>query len=126
MQAGQWSLPQVCHHLDKSLQWSMRPGPFPPATPEQQASTPRLLEILASGKLPVGIQAPDHMLPPPDAGDAAIEAFLATLERYDRYTGVLAPHRLFGQRSKEVLRALAGIHCAHHLSHLVPATGSNG
>ena len=125
--AGQWSLPQACHHLNQSLQWSMRPGPFPPDTPEQQASTPRLRQILESGTLPTGIQAPDHMQPPPDAADAAIDAFLATLKRYDEHQGELAPHRLFGRLDRDELRQLARIHCAHHLSHLVPATsaGSN-
>ena len=126
VKTAQWSLPQVCHHLDQSLQWSMRPGPFPPDTPEQQASTPRVQQILASGKLPDGIQTADHMLPAPDAGDTAIDSFLATLKRYEAYQGELAPHRLFGRLSRDQLRQLARIHCAHHLSHLVPAAGSNG
>jgi hypothetical protein len=119
--AGQWSLPQVCHHLNQSLQWSLRPGPFPPDSPEQQASTPRLQQIFESGRLPAGIQAPDHMLPPTDASDAAIDAFLTTLKRYDDHQGELAPHRLFGHRTRDELRRLVRIHCAHHLSHLVPA-----
>jgi hypothetical protein len=127
VKAGQWSLPQACHHLNQSLQWSMRPGPFPPDTPEQQASTPRLQQIMASGQLPIGIQAPDHMQPPPNASDAVIDEFLATLKRYGEHPGELAPHRLFGRRSRDELRQLVRIHCAHHLSHLVPAAnaGSN-
>jgi hypothetical protein len=126
VKAAQWSLPQTSHHLDLSLRWSMRPGPFPAETPEQQASTPRLQQILASGRLPDGIQTADHMLPALDAGDAAIDSFLATLKRYGEYEGELAPHRLFGRRSRDELRQLVRIHCAHHLSHLVPAAGSNG
>jgi hypothetical protein len=121
---GAWTLPQACHHLNESLKWSMRPGPFPPNTPEQEASTPRFEQILASGRLPDGLPGPEAMMPPPDAGDAAVDAFLDTLERYDAYDGPLAPHRLFGHRSRDELRQLARIHCAHHLSHLVPATAT--
>src|SRR5205085_6426867 len=108
-QSGQWSLPQVCHHLTQSLNWSMRPGPFPPDTPEQQASTPRLEQILASGRLPDGLQAPDHMQPPLDAGDAAVDTFLTTLKQYAQYEGELAPHRLFGRRSRDVIHRLVRI-----------------
>ena len=127
VQSGRWSLPQVCHHLTQSLNWSMRPGPFSPDTPEQEASTPRLEQILQSGRLPDGIPAPDHMQPPPDAGDAAIDTLLDTLRRYGEHQGELAPHRLFGTRSRDVIHRLVRIHCAHHLSHLAPAsTTTNG
>jgi hypothetical protein len=118
---GRWSLAQVCSHLEQSLQFAMRPGPFPADSPEQQASTERFEQVLASGRLPDGIPAPEKMVPPPDAGEQAIDSFLATLKRYAEYQGPLAPHRLFGTRDREDLRRLVRIHCAHHLSHLVPA-----
>jgi hypothetical protein len=119
---GQWSLAQVCNHLNQSLQYSMRPGPFPADTPEQAARGELFRQILASGRLPEGIPAPESMVPPPDAGDEAVDAFLATAKRYAGFEGQVAPHRIFGTRDQQDLRRLARIHCAHHLSHLVPAT----
>jgi hypothetical protein len=53
-QAGSWSLPQVCVHLDRAVQYRMQPGPFAPETPEQTARKSLLPGILASGKLPKG------------------------------------------------------------------------
>ncbi|MEO6434293.1 MAG: DUF1569 domain-containing protein [Tepidisphaeraceae bacterium] len=119
-QAGSWSLPQMCYHLDKAVQARMHPGPFPPNTPEQDARRDVVRQVLATGKLPPGIQAPDPMLPPADMSDEAIEAFLATMEKFKHFPGPIAPHRLFGHLSDPDARRLNLIHCAHHLSYLTP------
>ena len=121
-QAGAWSLAQICCHLDKSVQSRMQPGPFPPTTPEQAARRDQFLQVLSSGRLPDGLPAPDTMMPPPACGDDAIDAFLATLERFKRFPGPIAPHRLFGQLADADARKLNLIHCAHHLSYLTPTT----
>jgi hypothetical protein len=120
VQHGGWSLPQMCAHLDKSVQSRMRPGPFPPNTPEQDAREPQFRGILVSGRLPDGIAAPDTMMPPPQCGEDAIDALLATLTTFKRFPGPIAPHRLFGQLSDADARRLNLIHCAHHLSYLTP------
>lgn len=119
-QAGGWSLPQMCAHLDKSVQFRMQPGPFPPTTPEQKARASQLRKTLASGRLPDGIVAPDPMMPPADCGDEAIDAFIATLTRFKTFPGPIAPHRIFGELSDADARRLNLIHCAHHLSYLTP------
>ena len=119
-QAGAWSLPQICCHLDKSMQYRMRPGPHEPTTPEQAARHDQLRQILASGRLPDGQTAPDFMTPPTDCGDDAIDAFLARLEQFKNFPGPIAPHRLFGQLSDADARTINLIHCAHHLSYLTP------
>lgn len=119
-QAGAWSLAQMCAHLDKSVQFRMQPGPFPPNTPEQDGRQEQFRGIMASGRLPDGISAPDTMMPPPDCGDEAIDAFIATLTKFKSFPGPIAPHRLFGQLSDPDARRLNLIHCAHHLSYLTP------
>jgi hypothetical protein len=121
-QAGAWSLPQVCYHLDKATQLRMQPGPFPPTTAEQAARREQLHNVLATGRLPEGLQAPSPMQPPPGCGDAAIDAFIVTLERFANFPGPIAPHRLFGQLIDADARRMNRIHCAHHLSHLTPTT----
>ena len=123
-QAGAWSLPQMCAHLDKAVQFRMQPGPFAPDTPEQIEKKRQIPGILAAGKLPDGIPAPEPMLPPADCGEASIDAFVVTIERYKSFPGPTAPHRIFGQLAEPDARRLNLIHCAHHLSYLTPtATG---
>ncbi len=119
-QGGAWSLPQICAHLDKAVQFRMQPGPFTPDTPEQAKRKAEIPGILASEKLPEGLKAPDAMLPPAACGDESIDAFLATIERYKRFPGPTAPHRFFGHLAEPDARKLNLIHCAHHLSHLTP------
>ena len=117
---GSWSLAQVCWHLETAIRMRMVPGPFPPDTSEQLSRKPKLREILAVGKLPSGIEAPTPAIPPADANDSAIDALIATLKRFDSFSGEIAPHRIFGHLSDADARRLNLIHCAHHLSYLVP------
>ncbi|HEX3358858.1 MAG TPA: DUF1569 domain-containing protein [Tepidisphaeraceae bacterium] len=119
-QLGNWSLAKTCWHLETAIRLRMVPGPFPPNTPEQNATRPRLEEILSSGQLPSGIQAPDPAVPPADAADASIDTLLATIDRFDSYKEPFAPHRIFGNLTDAEVRKLNLIHCAHHLSYLVP------
>ena len=76
--------------------------------------------MLASGKIPDGLISPDAMTPPADTPDSAVDDFLTTLKRFEAYRGELAPHRLFGNMSDADRRRHQLIHCAHHLSFLVP------
>lgn len=119
-QTGGWSLPQICWHLNQTMQARMRPGPYEPDSPEQLARKPLVERIMASGELPKGIVAPPIVSPPADAGEEAVDACLATLELLKTHKG-FAPHRLFGTLPDEVARTQNLIHVAHHLSHLVPA-----
>ena len=122
--AGQWSLEQACRHLDQSMQFAMRPGPHPANTPDQDANWPKFDAIVASGVLPSGIPAPAHVTPPAECDAAAIDGFLETLRRFEAFPGPYGPHRLFGNLTREQVQRLALIHCAHHLSHLVPSAAT--
>jgi hypothetical protein len=121
IKTGNWTLAQACWHLNFALRYFMSPGPHAevPATAENRQ---RLEAILSGGKIPGGIQSPDQAVPPPTAGDADIEAFIATLARFKTFNGPFAPHRLFGKLTLEQGRKLALTHSAHHLSYLVPTT----
>ena len=123
-QTGGWSLPQICWHLNQTMQGRMRPGPFEPDSAEQIARRSTVEEILASGELPKGIVAPPTVSPPADAGDEAIDACLATLERFKAFQGNFAPHRLFGTLPNEITHRQNLIHVAHHLSHLIPTSAT--
>jgi len=116
---GQWTLAQICSHLDMALTYAMS-GTKTPNTPEQDAARPRLDNVLASGQLPAGIQGPPQLMPPPDVPDAAIDSFIATAKRFAAFPGPFGPHRRFGNIGDDVIRRLVLIHAAHHLSHFVP------
>jgi hypothetical protein len=119
-QLGKWSLARTCRHLETAIRLRMVPGPFPANTPEQEANRVKLDGLLTNGRLPSGIDAPPQAIPPEDAGDASIDALLATIDRFESFNGPIAPHRIFGHLSDGEARKLNLIHCAHHLSHLVP------
>jgi hypothetical protein len=120
VRCGNWSLAQICWHLNMAMRSAMRPGPHAADTPQQLAMRPRLESILASGKLPFAVQAPEQAVPPAECTDAAINEFLATLRAIKTFPGPFAPHRLFGSITGDELRRFNLIHCAHHLSHLIP------
>jgi hypothetical protein len=119
---GNWTLAQVCRHLDIAMTNAMRPGPYPENTPIQNQNRPALEDILETGMLPEGIPATAEGVPPADAPESAIDNFLVTLKKYEAHTDAYAPHRLFGDMKRFEARKLALIHCAHHLSHLLPTT----
>jgi hypothetical protein len=122
-QVGSWSLPQMAWHLNQAVQSRMKPGPHAADTPEQVARKPLLQHVLAmNGYLPDGISTPDSMSPPANVPESVIDDLIASLRQLKAYRGEIAPHRLFGQIPDAEARRLNLIHCAHHLSYLVPTT----
>jgi hypothetical protein len=117
---GNWSLPQICWHLNRAMTFSMRPGPHP-APPVDPAAAERLHYMLKTGRPPDGIQAPDIAIPPAEVPEPAIDEFLATLETLKNFKGEFAPHRLFGVVSRDDYYRLHLLHSAHHLGFLIPA-----
>jgi hypothetical protein len=121
-QAGNWSLAQVCWHLNKAVRFSMRPGPHEPV----RGGIMRWLllrAVLTVQRIPAGAYAPERITPGKDVPDAAIDEFLATLEELKNYKGEFAPHPRLGKMSRGSFIKLHLIHCAHHLGFLTPTTG---
>jgi Protein of unknown function (DUF1569) len=118
--AGNWSLEQVCFHLNVAMNNTMRPGPHAPVevSPELKA---RLANLLATGQMPGGLKGPEIANPPENVPDGTIDQFLATLEKLKTFKGPYAPHRLFGEISTSEFSKLHLMHSAHHLGHIVPA-----
>ncbi len=119
-QSGNWSLQQICWHLAKALRSSMRPGPHDPVE-TGIVKKMQLRAILMAGRIPSGIKSPEHVVPPPDVPESAIDDFLTALEELKQFKGDFAPHRMLGNVGHEDFIRLHLIHCAHHLSHLRPA-----
>src|SRR5262249_44277094 len=114
-----WSLAQACWHLDRTMQLALVEY-FPvPLTSEQRAMRPVLDHILETAEMPQAV-APAHVTPSMNVSDSAIDDFLATLRRFFGYPGPYTPPRVFGFVNEDDMRKLTLIHCAHHLSHLLP------
>jgi hypothetical protein len=119
-QAGAWNLPMICWHLAKATEFSMRPGPFPELTLQQLGAKPMLSAVLASGRLPIGISAPEGFVPSADAADSEVDHLIVAMEKAESFEGPFAPHRVFGTLTNAEARQLRLFHCAHHLSYLTP------
>jgi hypothetical protein len=117
-QAGSWTLPQICWHLNVVItRWTTTgPQSIPALLPNHREV---LAQILATETLPK-LNAPEVIIPPATATDADIDAFLESLERFKSFRGPFPAHRLFGEIPFDDFMRLHYIHASHHLSHLIP------
>lgn len=118
-QLGNWSLAQIAWHLNKAFEFQLD-TPVADPTDEQRSFRPAMEKSFAVGSLPTGLKTPDVALPPSSAGDGDIDALLAMLGRVAAHDKP-AQHRRFGPLTADEFRRLSLLHCAHHLSYLVPA-----
>ena len=123
VQVGNWNLPQICRHLTIGTNNAAKPATAP-ATPEQTAARSTLENVLSTGKIPSGLQAPAPALPPADCTDADIDAFIATVQKVRDYAEPSAAHPRFGPLTPAEFKKVVLAHMAHHLSHLVPVAGN--
>jgi hypothetical protein len=117
-QAGEWSLPQACWHLNKAIRFSMNPPPQVKMTKPGLIRKMQLMAILIVGRIPAGAHAPEKITPTKDVPESAIDEFLVTLNDLNNFKGEFAPNPLFGQLSRGRYMRLHLVHCAHHLGFL--------
>ena len=117
-QLGNWTLPQVCRHLTIAINNTARPA-VDGATPEQTAMRPTLEKVLATGKIPAGLQSPEKAIPPTDCNEADIDALIAALAKVKAYAEPSAAHPRFGPLTLDEFQQITLAHAAHHLSHLI-------
>ncbi len=120
---GNWTLGQTCEHLGIFFRGCL--DGFTQRAPWYTRPFGGLIlrRVLRSGRMPTGVKVPADWLPGPPTGDdrAAVEHLVALLARFEQHAGPLHPSPLFGPLSRETWARLHLIHCAHHLSFLVPA-----
>lgn len=122
--AGKWSLGQVCYHLATGLRYTAEGG-LPVRVPwPRRVFLGRLVKwyIFKKGGMPEGVEVPASVLSPSPSHDdrAEAEALRATIVQFLQAPEPFAPHPLFGRLSGDEWRRFHCIHCAHHLSFLVP------
>lgn len=123
---GNWSLGQICNHLSKTLQSSIdgfgRRAPW-----YLRLALGRVMKkrVLQAGTMTAGIKLPEQALPKPGLDDRAeAEALRAALNYFSGHAGAVAPHPFFGRMTKDEWSRLHAIHCAHHLSFVLPSAES--
>ena len=119
---GQWSLPQVCHHLASVMTSNLQPPPTDaPPTAEQLATKAKFFGmVLAPGGMAEGIPVPPSAQPPADCPDAAIDALAAAFDALAAFPHPTQMVGRYGPVSIDEGRQIHLAHCAHHLSFLEP------
>ena len=126
--AGKWDLAQVCGHLAEWLRFPVEGFPKAPApiravfwVLRKTVGRKKLLTYITTGSFPAGKPTMPETVPPP-GGDPreAIGKLTASVERLKEYAGTIVPSPLFGPMTKDEAVRMQLVHCAHHLSFLVP------
>ena len=126
--AGNWDLAQVCGHLTKWLSYPLDGFPKPGCFIGTMLWLMKITvgrgmkkKILATGKFKEGGPTmPESVTPAGGDEAAAVSKLKETIERFKNHTGEVHASPLFGPMDKEELSRLHLIHCAHHLSFLIP------
>jgi hypothetical protein len=125
---GQWTLGQVCNHLSTSIIGSIEGTSFRFPWLLRKTIGPMLVRrIIETGRMPRGIKAPPTLQPRPGLDDRAeAEALRATVNYFGMHSGPLADHPLGGPIGRDAWDRFHAVHCAHHLSYLLPGSGEAG
>jgi Protein of unknown function (DUF1569) len=121
---GKWTLGQICNHLAAGIRMSVHGYEGkPPAWLVRKMLGPMIFkQILRSGKFPEGSRSPDVFVPKPGLDDRTeAEGLRATLAEFAAHQGPLPESAVFGPVTREQWTQLHKIHCAHHLTFVLPA-----
>ena len=124
--AGNWSLEQNLSHLNKGLQMAFEPTEFGIpfiVRPALRWMFLNRMERLGSEAIRFRGTAPPALQP---QENLVLDSLLADFERLcgqvEAINAVFVPrHPVFGRFNTEQWRVMQRWHCAHHLSHLIPA-----
>jgi hypothetical protein len=126
---GNWDLAQTCLHLTDWMRFPIDGFPKPPLPIRMMLWSMRVTvgkvffrKVLADGMRPGQPTMPQTVYAARGDEAEAVAKLGETAERFKAYTGPIHPSPLFGAMDKETATRLQLIHCAHHLSFLVPKT----
>ncbi|MHB2017477.1 MAG: DUF1569 domain-containing protein [Candidatus Xenobia bacterium] len=120
--AGQWSLTQICQHLQSFMEASLHG--FTDRLPFFVPYTigPIYLKLaLARRRLPSGLPAPPQIRPPEGPENPqVIAAFHQTIQAVTRADATFVRSPFLGTLPATTWREFHLVHASHHLSHLMP------
>ena len=126
--AGNWDLAQCCQHLAEWMRYPVEGFPKAPLPvrgmlwmARKTVGPKKLQAYIKDGSFPPGKPTdPRTVLAAGGDPKVAIENLKRSVERLKAHTGAIIPSPFFGPMSKDECVGLQVIHCAHHLSFLVP------
>jgi hypothetical protein len=124
---GNWDLAQVCSHIADWMRFPVDGFPKIPLLIRPMLWLMRVTvgKSMYRKALTKGLPAGKPTIPSTIAvsgGDpvAAIAKLKESVEKFKAHTGAIHPSPLFGAMNKDEALQLQLVHCAHHLSFLVP------
>jgi len=122
---GNWDLATICDHLARTIEAGLD---------NQAVRFPIWLRVVApvlgpvifrrilkKRRFPMGVNAPANLAPNESCDCADAVARLNTaMTGAAGFRGPLSPHPIFGRATVEQWQEAMMIHCAHHLSFLLP------
>lgn len=127
---GKWTLGEILHHLAQSLRAgndpSIRMKPMPWIV-RRTVGPLAFRRVVQNGRMPAGIPAPSALQPAP-GGEARAEAeeLRAAIRRFTDQVPAQFEHPFFGRVGGGDFARLQCIHCAHHLSFVLPNAEGEG
>ena len=125
--AGNWDLAQVSFHLAEWMRFPLDGFPKLPLLLRpmfwllrETVGKKIRAKITAEGFRAGGRTMPQTVAEPGGDPAAAIAKLKQSVERFQAHTGPIHPSPLFGAMNKDEALRLQLMHCAHHLSFLVP------
>lgn len=128
--AGRWDLAQCCNHLAEWLRFPVEGFPKAPApiramlwAMRKTIGRKKLLGYITTKSFPAGKPTmPQTVFTPGGDAKEAVAKVRKSVEAMKAYTGEIVPSPLFGAMTKDEAVQMQLVHCAHHLSFLVPKT----
>ena len=126
---GKWNLAQICGHLAEWLRFpldgypkSILPIRLMMWVMRHTTAPGQLRKVLETKSWPAGTPTIPQTVPGVDAETdaAAVQKLSAAIDRFQKHEGEFQPSPLFGKLDRDRMTQLQLIHCAHHLSFLVP------
>ncbi|MDY3556378.1 DUF1569 domain-containing protein [Gemmata sp. JC717] len=125
---GNWDLAQVCFHL---AEWLRYPVEGFPRTPpllrpvlwlmRNTVAGPALRAALEKGAMPAGQPTLTQSVTAPGGDPSeAVAKLKEAVERFKAFPGPYKPSPLLGVLDHETGHKVQRLHCAHHLSFLIP------
>jgi hypothetical protein len=124
---GNWDLAQICNHLSIVLRGSLDGFPGPKPRWHMRMAGPVVTWLMLTFRwMPTGVKIPREL--EPQAGDEAgeVEELKRLLRRFEGHEGPLHQSPFGGSCSHDTWHKTHLIHCAHHLSFLLPAQAPSG
>lgn len=126
--AGNWSLGQVCAHLNDWMRFPLDGFPKPPFpvrvllwTLKTTIGKSQLRKILTTRRMPQNGPTMRETVHAPETDEAkAVDDLRATIARFRADEAPLHPSPLFGEMDRAMWTQLQLVHCAHHLRFLIP------